>query len=399
VVDAASTSRASRGHRVRTVRLIAACLLVAVAGGTASASIADRSPPASGRAGPLRGRAVAVRTPTPASNSAWTAAGPRADLPFRPSPSERLPPPEALPAFWDDGRACSTGCRPVGAIDGWPLQPFHRQHALRAGLNERRVSGFHVGLDIQARDGQRAYAVQPGVAEILQARGVDARVRVGNYIYWHIRPSVRPGQRVTPYRTILGTVLPRAGHLHLSEVGLGGEYLNPLRPGGRVLAPWRDRLPPVLGLAHIRRDGIVDIAAYDPQSFRRRTTYETPVLAPAALAYAVFDSRGRRIGPLHWALRGSRLLPHGADALVYTRHTHSAGWTCFATQVVCRPSWRYHLAGGLAPALPDLGLAPGRYRLTAYAWDWAGNTGARDAWFRLSPRGRAVPSRTTGPAP
>lgn len=36
------------------------------------------------------------------------------------------------------------------------------------------------------------------------------------------------------------------------------------------------------------------------------------------------------------------------------------------------------LAGGFAPR-----LAPGRHRLTLYAWDWAGNTSARAVTVRV----------------
>src|SRR5204862_3201808 len=53
--------------------------------------------------------------------------------PFRPSVHDRRPTKtDALPALWADGLACSVGCRPVAAINGWPIKPFHRQHALRA---------------------------------------------------------------------------------------------------------------------------------------------------------------------------------------------------------------------------------------------------------------------------
>jgi hypothetical protein len=59
---------------------------------------------------------------------------------------------------------------------------------------------------------------------------------------------------------------------------------------------------------------------------------------------------------------------------------HSPGFLCFARQVVCKPLWRYRLAGGLAPRLPRYNFR-GRVRLTVYAWDWAGNVTARDTWL------------------
>ena len=60
---------------------------------------------------------------------------------------------------------------------------------------------MHVGIDIQARDGAGVYAMQPGYAHILQGSGFDARVQVGNFIYWHIVPRVFEGQYVFAYST------------------------------------------------------------------------------------------------------------------------------------------------------------------------------------------------------
>jgi hypothetical protein len=346
-------------------------------------------------------RAIGARATPPAHHARaavdpWAGAGPRVLFPFAPTPAQRVPDTrDALPAFWADGRPCAVGCRPVGAIDGWPLRPFHAAHALRAGLNERRPANFHVGIDIQARDGAPVYALQPGVARILQSAGVDSRVQVGSYIYWHVAIRVREGELVTPYGTVLGTVLPGAGHLHLSEVAPDGEFLNPLRPGGRVLAPWHDTLRPVVGRARIEPDGTALVSAFDPQSTHVHTTYDTPVLAPAAVAYAVFDARGARVVPLQWALRGSHHLPTYAIPVVYAPDAHSPGWACFARAHRCVPDWTYRLAGGLAPGLSAWSLSPGRYRLAVYAWDWAGNTAARDVWFRRTPGG--TPSATRSP--
>jgi hypothetical protein len=262
-------------------------------------------------------------------------------------------------------------------------------------------------VDIQARDGARVYALQPGVAHVLARRGVDARVLVGNYIYWHVVPRVREGQYVRPFATLVGTVKRRFGHLHLSEVSdpaaaarltaqaadvRPGLYLNPLRPGGRVLAPWVDSAAPVLARPAFGRAGRVTLRAFDPQSFTVTTTYHTPVLAPAALAYRVYRVDGSPIGPLEWALRGSRHLPFSLRRRIYTADARGAGFVCFAFHHVCRPNWRYRLAGGLAPRLRV--PRPGFYRLTAYAWDWAGNVSARDADFVVTRAGAPRRSAT-----
>jgi hypothetical protein len=306
-----------------------------------------------------------------------------ATYPFPRTLAERRPTVfDGLPRFWNDGVQCSVGCRPRGAIAGWPLEPFHKQHALRAGLNELRNSGFHVGVDVMALEGQRVYAIQSGRAHILRRGGIEARVRVGNYVYWHLHLAVRDGQNVRAYHTILGHVFGYyVRHLHVSEVDGAGRYLNPLRPGGRVLFPWHDFEPPVIGRPTVLYDGTVTVDAFDPQSFTPTMYYPTPVLAPAALAYRLTGPGGTHIGPLRWALRGSRWLPPSLASAVFAARARSPGFLCFATRPLCVPRWRYRLAGGLAPKLP-LAALPAHFRLTVYAWDWAGNATARDTWLQ-----------------
>ncbi|HSS57309.1 MAG TPA: M23 family metallopeptidase, partial [Solirubrobacteraceae bacterium] len=283
---------------------------------------------------------------------------------------------DRLPAFWADGASCSVGCRPAGARAGWPLRPFHRQHPLRAGLNERRPANMHKGIDIQAQDGTPVYAMQPGTARVVAAGTPDERVQVGSYLYWHIHHRVRTGQFVSAYRTVVGTILNGAGHLHLSELS-GERFLNPLRPGGRVLSPWTDTQAPIIGSPTVAPGGHVDVEVFDPQSFRALIKYRTPVLAPAALAYRAWDAAGRDVTGLRFALRGSQHLPDGARWVVYAADAYEPGWTCFDRRLVCIPRWNYRLAGGLAPPLP-----PSARRLAIYAWDWAGNASVRDVPLR-----------------
>lgn len=301
--------------------------------------------------------------------------------PFSRSSFERRPTVfDQLVPFWSDGQSCSVGCRPGNGVGGWPLRPFHEQHPIRAGINERRASGFHLGIDIQAVGMTHVYAIQPGRAHIIQARGGDARVQIGSFIYWHVRGlSMHEGEYIPAYGRSLGIVMPNARHLHLSEVDGSGRYLNPLRPHGRVLAPWADEEPPVLGRPQVSGDGTVLVSVFDPQSHVKMTGYQTPVLAPAALAHRLFEPSGRPIGPLQWALRGSHVLPEELQNTVFTADAHAPGYLCFAFRVFCVAQWRYRLAGGLAPRLPALER---RHRVTVYAWNWAGNTTARDLWLR-----------------
>jgi hypothetical protein len=186
---------------------------------------------------------------------------------------------------------------------------------------------------------------------------------------------------------VLGTVKRYYHHLHLSEM-VGERYINPLRPG-RNLRPWSDSEPPVIGRPRIQRGGRVAVGAFDPQSYVTRVVNVTPVLAPAALAWRLYDAHGHRVTGLEWALRGSQHLPDGQKRAVYTPRARNPGFRCFTHHRVCVPTWDYRLAGGLTPPLPLGSLHRGRYRLTVYAWDWAGNTSARDLWFRVRHRRHA----------
>lgn len=315
----------------------------------------------------------ALLGPAPSDLVLAHASAPRHDVdPFPLSPLQRpVRRSDRLPSLWADGRACSTGCRPRGAIPGWPLKPFHRQHAIRAGLNELRKGSLHEGIDIVAVNHQHVYAMQPGRVHIIARSGVDERLQVGNLIYWHLHIHVREGQSVVPYRTVLGTVFGNFFHLHLSEKE-GGTFVDPLRPGGRVLAPWRDTAPPVINRPYPIGFGRVAVAAYDPPSVGFRRPFHTPVIAPAGVAWREGS------GPLHFAYRGTQWEPFSLRHTIFAPGARSAGFICFYKFLVCRPDWRFLLAGGLAPR-----LSPGVHHLTVFAWDRAGNRAARPATVRV----------------
>lgn len=285
--------------------------------------------------------------------------------PFARSPEERpARASDRLPAYWADGRSCSVGCRPGGTRTGWPLKPFHRQHALRAGLNEWRGANMHFGIDIMARDGQAVYALQAGTARIGSRGTTDVHVGVGNYEYWHVIPSVSEGAYVG-IGAVVGHVIRPESHVHLAETR-GGAYLNPLRPGGRVLEPWSDREPPVIGTSR-RVGGTVLSEVFDPQSLKVTLGYRTPVLAPAAVAWRARDGSGRAITSLRFAYRGSQHYPASAKGLIYGPGTHAPCGANFASLEgsarICKPRFIYRLVGVPTDAAG----------LTVYAWDWDGN--------------------------
>jgi hypothetical protein len=305
------------------------------------------------------------------------ARGLRLDIwPFAISPRQRQTrPSDRLTPFWADGQPCSVGCTPPGVTAGWPIRPFHRQHALRAGINELRPANFHVGVDVVAHNGTNVYPIQSGVVHIRYDGTGDVNVDVGAFDYWHIRPTVSEGRWANAYRTKLGWVLYNFKHVAVSEGH--GTYINPLRPGGS-LRPYHDSEPPVIGRPRVYADGRVIVGAFDPQSFVEKASFEIPVLAPAALAWRLYDRHGRALTALNWAMRGSQNYPPAVKSVIFAPGAANPGYFCFAFHVRCIPNWVYWLAGGLAPRLPLGSLARGRYRLTVYAWDWAGNTSALD---------------------
>src|SRR5207302_11096964 len=158
-----------------------------------------------------------------------------------------------------------------------------------AGLNELRDANCHVAVDIRAHDGTKVYALQSGYASIRYPGTGDVNVDVGNFYYWHVKPMVHSGQYVTAYKTVLGRVLSGFSHVALSE-GSTSHYLNPLRPGGS-LRPYTDTESPIIGIPRIFSDGRVIVGAFDPQSFvATGFRYATPVLAPASLAWRLYDA-------------------------------------------------------------------------------------------------------------
>ncbi len=297
-------------------------------------------------------------------------------------------PSDGLPPYWADGRFCSVGCTAAGAIAGWPLRPFHRQHAVRAGINELRRANFHVAVDIEARNYQPVYAIQSGYATVRYRGTPDVNVDVGAFYYWHINPTVSNGEYVVAYKTVIGRVLRSFYHVAVSE-GSTSDYLNPLRPGGS-LRPYTNTEPPIIGVPHIFRDGRVTVGAFGPQSFvQTGMPYETPVLAPSSLAWRLYDAHGHALTGLEWAMRGSQNYPPSLKHVIFAPGAANPGFECFLTKRRCIPKWVYWLAGGLTPALPLTSLRRGRYRLTVYAWDWADRRSALDDWFKVPLAGAA----------
>lgn len=149
----------------------------------------------------------------------------------------------------------------------WPIKPFNRPHPIRGNLNDPRMShrhgdgpgssSFHSGVDITAPGGTAVYTVAAGHVCTLggEYRGRSTTVGVCGkgfeFAYWHIRPVVENGQRLAEHQ-LLGYVLEKWGHVHLSEMW-DGKTWNPLRPG--ALTPYDDQTKPTIASAMLYRNG------------------------------------------------------------------------------------------------------------------------------------------------
>jgi hypothetical protein len=147
----------------------------------------------------------------------------------------------------------------------WPIKPFHQQHPIRANFGDPRTRfwntmltdglqgpglfQFHNGIDIAAPEGTPVYPVISGTASLIDGAAVLVRSPGHKFQYFHIHPSVHNGQHVVAQRTLLGTVIHAANHVHLTEIR-GRRVWNPLARGG--IAPYADHTPPQIDGIFVR---------------------------------------------------------------------------------------------------------------------------------------------------
>jgi hypothetical protein len=283
----------------------------------------------------------------------------------------------------------------------YPLRPFLVQHPIRGNFGDPRTIqtnadvpigtpgaasvSFHNGVDISADTGTAVYPVVSGVARIGYADEVivgtgDGRV----FQYFHLKPTIRPGQRVIAYRTVIGHVVPGALHVHLSEID-GFQVHNPADPGH--LEPYADStIPTVLGVTYANASGTF----LDPRSIRGRVFIaaraqdEPPLPVP-------FPWLGFPVTPalVTWRLtnRAGRLVVPDTVAADF-RHTVPANrlfWTVYAAGTYQNfPVYGdvYHFGEpgryffNLTPrGLDTTRLPNGNYHLTVHLADACGNRG------------------------
>ncbi len=133
----------------------------------------------------------------------------------------------------------------------WPIEPFNTSHLITGSFCEYRstsVNGhFHNGTDIPKEDGAPVYASKNGtVTSIDDNAGSSSYVRVNDLAYVHIipNPSLSIGDNVVASQTVLGTIYPGQGHVHLTNGFIGSER-NSLLPNAG-LTPYDDPWAPII---------------------------------------------------------------------------------------------------------------------------------------------------------
>jgi len=239
-------------------------------------------------------------------------------------------------------------------VYGWPVKPFHRQHPVRGILGDPRTifSGpptrdtvlhgggefdFHKGIDIVAAPDTPVYPVRDGrvtkitLVHTRESITVDSR-QGHSFEYWHVRPRVSEGQWVTAEKTVLGTVLPEVGHVHLTELRYGC-VLNPLAPGH--LTPYTDRTVPRVAAVifqtaagdtirpNLVRGRVLLVAnAYDTASMPVPGAWHGMPVVPALLTWRIQSWTGKVVVPTRVAadFRIS-IPPRSAFWRIYARGT------------------------------------------------------------------------------
>lgn len=285
----------------------------------------------------------------------------------------------------------------------WPLRPFHQQHPVRGFFGDPRTLvsnveqtldpaspghfSFHNGIDISAAPDEKVFPVVSGRARVDNKQEVVVRTRDGRtFQYWHVLPRVRTGALVTASKTVLGTAIPRRGHLHLTEIR-GDCAVNPLAPGH--LAPYRSATrPEVVSLDAIDPRGVL----LDPTRItgpfelvaRAQDLPPIPVpppwqnlpVTPATVEWRLTRADGRVVVPWRFAADFAVTIPANRDYWrVYAPGTHQ--------NYVGRIQPQMPGVYGFRLTPPSTNLAPGRYTATVAASTSDGNRSVRRFPFRV----------------
>ena len=289
----------------------------------------------------------------------------------------------------------------------WPVRSFHQQHPVRGFFGDPRnlVSNvdqplkpgspgrftFHNGVDIYTAPGEEVFPVVSGRARVVNSQEVVVRTRDGRtFQYWHVLPLVQTGSRVIASKTVLGTAIPRRGHLHLTEMR-GRCAMNPLARGH--MEPYRSATrPEVVGLDAVGRGGVLldptriagpfelVVRAQDSPPLPVPPPWENLPVTPATVRWRLTGADGRVLLPWTFAADFAVTIPANRDYWrVYSAGTHQN----FVGRVISPPQLPGMYSFRLTP--PGSQLAPGRYTATVEVANTDGNRSKQRFSFRVVP--------------
>lgn len=272
---------------------------------------------------------------------------------------------------------------------GWPVKPFHRQHPVRGSFGDPRVGPdpdgtihrtFHFGVDVSAPDGTAVYATASGLVAGNSLHPDVVRIMAGDgveFSYWHITPTVRVGQRVVAYETLIGHIDPGWGHVHFSEVR-NGTYVNPLRPG--AMGPYEDGTCPTVKQVRFERDGVrmqtrsvhgtidIVVGAFDAPAVSAPSPWRDLPVTPALVEWRIVRPNGHVIQPWQAAFDVRWSLPGGSFEATYATRTRQNRPNRAGT-------YRFYLASDWASGE----LRDGAYAVEVRVVDTQGNR-SRTSW-------------------
>lgn len=294
----------------------------------------------------------------------------------------------------------------------WPIQPFDQPHPVRgvfgdprtsfdgppttAGLNGQGSFSYHAGIDISAPDGTAVYPVRSGIVHLRSRETVVVTSDDGDaFEYWHIVPSVREGQRVTAYETVLGRIRPGGyEHVHLTELR-DGRPVNPLAPGH--LTPYVDHTAPqVDGASYLDQSGRqllpeflrgqvqLVVSAADATAMAVPGRWNGLPVAPARLTWRIESAKsGAVVVPETEAFDVRERLPRAAFWATYARGSRQ-NMANFAGHKMWRQPGVYLVR--LTSSFDTTDLNDDIYELVATATDSRGNTGTGRFVFTIHNR-------------
>ncbi|MGZ4385962.1 MAG: hypothetical protein ACXVZO_03460 [Gaiellaceae bacterium] len=292
----------------------------------------------------------------------------------------------------------------------YPVKPFTSQHPIRGYFGDPRTGpvtahavfapgapgafNFHNGIDVVAATGTPVYPVVSGVARIGYADEVIVHTADHRtFQYFHIWPSIRQGQQVVAYKTVLGHLQAGYMHVHLSEID-GYRVHNPLDPGH--LGPYQDTtLPSVDGIQFsdargqvadgLQLRGSVDIAAdaHDMPAMPIIGSWPGLGVTPALVVrWGLRTVTGGVVIPEHTVADFRRNEPPNQDFWkVYAAGTHQNDYTAEKAQPFRTPG-RYLFR--LTPSAIETRVLPnGVYVLTVKVADTCGNRSSLSEWVTV----------------